>query len=150
MAATKKPAAAAEGEVPEKKKSKLKLIIIVVVVLVAAGGYFMMGKSKAAAAGPVKPDPGAVIRLDSVHINLAGGHYLSVGLAILTTKAAAADPPDGAQLLDSAISLFSNRTMAELSAPAVRDKSKTELTADAIKEYPNDVIGVYFTEFVMQ
>jgi flagellar FliL protein len=73
-----------------------------------------------------------------------------VGLAILTTKAAAADPPDGAQLLDSAINLFSNRTMAELSAEAVRDKSKTELTADAIKEYPNDVIGVYFTEFVMQ
>ena len=40
--------------------------------------------------------------------------------------------------------------MADLSTEASRDKAKAELAADAAKQYPDKVMDVYFTEFVMQ
>ena len=97
-----------------------------------------------------KPEAGAVVKLDAININLAGGHYLKLGLALQATKAAGEEAPEGSQVLDSAIALFTNRTMADLSTEASRDKAKAELAADAAKQYPDKVMDVYFTEFVMQ
>ena len=71
-----KKKAATEGEAPEKSKKKL-IIGIVVVLLVAGLGYKFMGKSSGgAAAAKPKPEAGAVVKLDAININLAGGHYL--------------------------------------------------------------------------
>jgi len=145
-----KKKAATEGEAPEKSKKKL-IIGIVVVLLVAGLGYKFMGKSSGgAAAAKPKPEAGAVVKLDPININLAGGHYLKLGLALQATKAAGEEAPEGSQVLDSAIALFTNRTMADLSTEASRDKAKAELAADAAKQYPDKVMDVYFTEFVMQ
>ena len=151
---TLKPAADAEGG--KKKGGKKKLIIILVAVLLVAGGggYFMFGKGGGTKAPP-KPVAGAVVPLDPITINLAGGHFLKLGIALQATKTAK-EAPDGSQALDIAIEIFSNRTVAELNTTAGRDKFKKELTGKVVTAYADpktkvqSVMDVYFTEFVMQ
>lgn len=150
-----KPAAADTAEGGKgKKKSKKKLIIIVAaVLLLGGGGYFMFGTG--GSAGPPKPVAGVVIPLDPITINLAGGHFLKLDIALQATKAAKV-PPDGSQALDIAIEIFSNRTVAELTPTAGRDRFKKHLTEEVVAAYQEpktkvqSVMDVYLTEFVMQ
>lgn len=152
------------NEVPKKKSNKMLLIIIGVVVL-AAAAYFLVLKPKsepAAAAGgvaagvavaPVMPaEPaGPVIRLDPLFINLAGGHYLKLGMALQTVgEQSKENPTDGAMALDAAIQLYSNADMTQLTDLTAREDLKTKLVQIIQKGYGMKVIDVYFTEFVMQ
>lgn len=133
----------AEG--PPAKGSKKKLIIIIVAVLVlGAGGYykFMMPKAEK------PPEAGEVVALEPIQINLADEHYLRIGLALqLTTKAHEAD---GSKALDATISLFSGLPMEEVNNPKHRKELKNELAEELLHLYHEDVMGVYFTEFVTQ
>ena len=69
-------------------KKKLLIIGVVVLLVVGAAAYFLLfsGSAKAAA-----PTPGAVVKLDPVAVNLAGGGYLRIGVALQLT--ADARPP---------------------------------------------------------
>jgi len=146
---------AAEPEAGEQKKSKKKLIIILVAVLVVVGGggYFMFGRGGSKA--PPPPVKGAVVPLDAITINLAGGHFLKLGIALQATKAAA-EAPDGSEALDIAIEIFSNRTVAELNSSEGREKYKKLLTKKVVEAYQDpktkvqEVMDVYLTSFVMQ
>jgi flagellar FliL protein len=133
-----------------KKKSKAKLVIILVAVVVllggGAGGYFAFF---AGSSTPPAPEPGKVVALDAITVNLADGHFLKLKLSLQATTDATEDP-DGSKALDIAISEFSNRPLAELSSNAARDKAKSELREKINKAYDGHVMDVYFTEFVMQ
>jgi flagellar protein FliL len=147
-----KDAPAGSEVVPEKKKKKggkKKIVIIAVVVLLLAGvGYkFTLGKKPAGAAA--KPKPGAVLKLDSVSLNLSGGHYLKLGIALQETKGAPSDF-DGSQATDIAISQFSGLSMDQLQVPAKREQAKQDYLAKLKTAYHDEVMDVYFTEFVMQ
>jgi flagellar FliL protein len=138
----------------EAKKGKTKMLLIVAVVLVAAGAgyYFFLGKASAAAApaAPVAPEPGIVLPLDPIYVNLAQGHFLKLGMALQGSKKAGKEL-DGSQALDIAIDTFSGEDMATLGDLEVRAKLKKELVEKVTESYPEDeVIDVYFTEFVMQ
>lgn len=138
--------AAAEDAEPKKSKKKLILIAAVLVVLLGAGGgYFFFFKSSA----PAAPVPGAVVPLEAVNINLAGGHYLKVGLALQVIEGPAHEP-DGSHALDIMITKLSHRTVAELSSNETREKLKEELLKEIEKAYHHDIMDIYFTEFVMQ
>lgn len=128
--------------------SKKKLIIIAVVVLLAVGGgvkFFVLGGHSA----PAKPQPGVVLKLDSINVNLADNHYLKIGLALQTTTKASADI-DGSRALDIAISELSGQKMPDLAVPAKREKAKAALVKEVAEAYEGEVMDVYFTEFVMQ
>jgi flagellar protein FliL len=142
-------AAADSGAVvPEQpKKSKKKLLIIVVVLLLVGGGAAYKVTKKPA--GPAKPKPGPVLKLDDINLNLSGGHYLKIDLALQTTKKAPADI-DGSQAMDLAITQFSGVSMETLEVPAKREAAKQQLLTSIEKAYPGQVMDVYFTEFVMQ
>jgi flagellar protein FliL len=145
--AKKDKAAPVDGEEPKKsKRSKKKLLIIAVVVLalLGAGGYFFLGSSDKAA-----PKPGTIVQLDPININLAGGHYLKVGLALQAVQGASHDP-EGPRALDIMISTLSNRSVAELSSNPAREKVKAQLLDAIEKAYHHEVMDIYFTEFVMQ
>jgi flagellar FliL protein len=131
-----KLAAAPDGDAKPKKPKK-KLVLIAALVLVLAGG------------GGGSWVEGVVVPLDPININLAGGHYLKVGLALQAIEGASHEP-DGSKALDLMISELSHRTVAELSSNATREKVKEELLKKIEKEYHHDVMDVYFTEFVMQ
>ena len=139
-------------EAAPAKKSKKKLIIIVLAVVLLGGGgggaYFMLGSSGKSGAKP-KPVPGAVVPLDAITVNLTGGHYLKIHLALQAT-ADAGDKVDGSQALDLTVAQFSNHDMAEYSSEAGRAKAKAELLKAVEKAYDDKVMDIYFTEFVMQ
>ncbi|MCB2175957.1 MAG: flagellar basal body-associated FliL family protein [Actinomycetales bacterium] len=148
-------------EIPAKKGSKKKLLVILlVVVLVAAGaGYWFVLKPKAAAAdgaatsqsAPAEPEqePGTVMAIDSISINLAGGHYLRLGMALQLTADVKEDP-DTARALDLAIALFSQQPLEEVSDEAKREALKAELLSELEEAYEGEVMGLYFTDFVTQ
>jgi flagellar protein FliL len=159
----KKDETAEEGEAPAKKKRSKKVLVPIVVLIAGllGGGYFMT--AGASAKVPAHPAPGgtttsttaalgAIVKLDSITLNLADGRYLKVGIALQLSKKG--DPvkmvTDSAKALDVAISVLGAKTYAQLSAPGGRDTAKAELSAKVVKVYAGTVLGVYFTEFVMQ
>ena len=139
------PAEAGGAVTPKKSKKKL-LIILLVLLLVGGGAGYKLTKKPA---GPAKPVPGAVVPLDSISLNLAESHFLKIGIALQTVKGAPSTL-DGSQALDLAISEFSGKTMAELSVPAKREADKEAYLKSLQKAYKDQIMDVYFTEFVMQ
>jgi flagellar FliL protein len=145
-----KDKAAAEGAEEPKKSKKMLIIIIAAVVLLGGGGagaYFMFFKSSGNE--EVVYEPGAVVALDSITINLDDGHFLKVSIALQVT-ADAAHEPDGSQALDLMITQFSNKSIAELSTNEGREAMKKELIEKVKHAYHEEVYDIYFTEFVMQ
>jgi flagellar FliL protein len=139
-----------------KGGGKKKLILIVAVVGVVAGAAFFFlkpGGGDAAAAGTPSPSPsfaaGAVVTLDPITINLAGGHFLKLGMA-LQTAAGAGEEVSGAKALDAAIELFSNKPLDEVADAKGREHAKAELVKEVAELYEEEVYDIYFTEFVMQ
>ena len=146
MPATQKADAAAPDPEEGKKKGGLKKILIILVALVAVGGgaYWFVLKPK-----PVQaPKPGDVVALDPIQINLQGEHYLRVGIALQLT--ASTKEADGSKALDATISEFSGLSVAEVNDPKKRTALKKELEHHLEKLYEDEVMGVYFTEFVTQ
>ncbi len=142
-----------------KGGGKKKLILIMVAVLAIAGAaYFLVLKPKgdaAAAAGAPSPSPsyvaGAVVPLDSITINLAGGHFLKLGMALQTAEGGGGHGDvDGSKALDAAIELFSNKPLDELADAKGREHAKEELVEEVTHLYHGGVYDIYFTEFVMQ
>lgn len=124
-------------------RSKLIVIIVLVAALGGAGWYFFLKPTPEAA-----PKPGEVVQLEPVQVNLAGGHYLRLGMALQLTDTA--HEADGSKALDAAISLFSGLPVGEVNKPGERDKLKDELEKELDHRYHGDVMDVYFTEFVTQ
>ena len=146
-AAMTKPAPkAAEAADASAKGGKKKLVLIVMVLLVAAaaGAYFFLfsGSGKAAA-----PTPGAVVSLDPVAVNLAGGGYLKVGIALQLT-ADAGEKVDGAKAQDLLISTYSLAKPQDVNG--ARDAMKAALQKKIIAAYDGQVMGIYFTQYVTQ
>lgn len=153
-------ASSAAAEEPPAKKSRKKLVVVLLVVVLALGGgagwYFLMGPGAApadgeAAAEPVEPEPepGEVLSVDAVSINLAGGHYLRLGIALqLTTEVH--EEVSSAHALDLAIALFSGRTIEEVSSAEGRDALKAELRHQLEEAYHGEVMDVYLTDYVTQ
>jgi flagellar FliL protein len=157
MATTKKKAPATsaedEGQVSGGGKKKLFLIAVPLLALVA-GWYFLMGPASGggdAEAAAKKPEAGEVLSLEPITMNLADGRLLKVGLALqVVAKPSSGHGVTGAVALDEAIAYLGGRTYAELVDPAARQAAKDELSKRVAKRYHDDVMEVYFTEFVMQ
>ncbi len=149
------PEPSAPTEKPKRRRPPRLVVVIVAVVVVlgaAAAAYLMLGRS---GGGPAEPKPaptpvaGQVVAVDAVSVNLAGGHYLRLGLALqLSTDAG--DTPDTARVLDLAIALYSGRSVDDVSQPATRDQLKAQLLGDLQKAYGPEVMDVYLTDYVTQ
>lgn len=142
---TAPPAEDAAAE-PDAKGRGLKKILILVVVLAVAGAavwWFLLKPSP-----PKEPEPGEVVTLEPIQVNLADGHYLRVGLALQLT--ADAHEADGSKALDAVIDLFSGVDQAELVKSAQRHEFKEHLEEKLHHDYHGEVMEVYFTEFVTQ
>jgi flagellar FliL protein len=137
---------------------KKKLLVMGLVVLLAAAGaaYFFLfaGSGEAAAEEPVA---GEVLPLESIAVNLAGGGYLKVGIALQLTEAAAAGGHggaglDGSKALDLLISTYSQAQPADVTG--ARDALKEALEHKIVEAYTEDghemVMDVYLTEYVTQ
>lgn len=141
------PKAAEDGQ---EKRGKKKLVIMAApaVLVVAALAWFLFLKPSGPSEPP-PPTPGPVVQLDPITINLAGGHFLKLGLALQPT-ADAGEEVSGAKALDAAIALYSGKTVSELSTGEGREKTKAKLVTEVSELYEKLVYDVYLTEFVMQ
>lgn len=139
------PAPSAEAAAPAKGGKKKKLVLGVVLLLVAAGAawFFLLRPS-----GSSEPEPGEVLPVESIQVNLDGAHYLRLGLGLQLV--AGASETDTSKAADAAIGVFSGRPMAEVNRPAVREKLRTKLVHELAERYDGAVMGVYFTEYVTQ
>ncbi len=149
-----------------KKGGRKKLVIGAVVLLVAllaagAGAFFMLSNggaedaaaTEAAEAAEPEYEPGLVVPLEPITINLADGRYLQVGIALQEALAEGGGEhaeTDGSQALDILISHLSGRQMSELAAPEGREAVKQELVEEIKHAYHDHVYDIYFTSFVMQ
>ena len=128
-------------------KKKLLVVVAVVVLALGAGAYFFLfcGSGEAMAA----PTPGAVVALDPVAVNLAGGGYLKVGIALQLTADAGGTKPDGSKAIDLVISSFSQAQPADV--VGAREALKAALQKKIIAAYGDDVVmGIYYTDYVTQ
>ena len=81
---------AADAEAPAKGGKK-KLLLIVLVLLLAAGGAALLLPVLGLGEGRRKPvSSGTFLTLDPVAVNLAGGGYLKIGVAMELTEEGAA------------------------------------------------------------
>ena len=150
------PAAAAEAAAPEKKGKK-KLVMTLVALLVVGGGAYWFFLKPAPA--PKEPEPGEVVTMEPIQVNLAEGHYLKIGIALQLTEAAAGgghggSSVDGSKALDLVISTFSQAQPGDVTG--ARDALKESLRHQIIEAYADHeagtemVMDIYFTEYVTQ
>jgi flagellar FliL protein len=154
----------AEGEETEAKGGKKKLFILLAVVLLAGAGaayFFLFASSgEAEAEEEVLVSSGSYLPLEPVAVNLAGGGYLKIGVAMeLTVEGAAAGDGhggggvDGTKALDLIISTFSQAQPADVTG--AREALKEALEAKIVEAYTDPegvktVMGIYYTEYVTQ
>jgi flagellar FliL protein len=135
--------AAADESEPSGGKKKLIVIALVLVLAGAAAWWFFLRPS-----GPAEPEPGEVMTMEPIQVNLADGHYLRVGIALQLS--ADAHEADGSKALDATIELFSGVEQADLVKAGQRKELKAKLEEKLHNDYHGDVLEVYFTEFVTQ
>jgi flagellar FliL protein len=87
--------------------------------------------------------------LDSQQINLAAGHYLRLGIALQLTSAAG-EEVDGSKALDATIDVFSGLSVEDVTRAGGREALKKKLLSEVEHRYEDEVMDVYFTEFVTQ
>ena len=140
-----KASAGEPGETPPKGGGKKKIVLLLVLVLAIGGaGYWFVLKPTPKS----EPQPGEVVRLEPIQVNLTGGHYLKIGIALQLV--AGAHEADGSMALDATIDLFSGKSMDTLTRPDDRAALKKELEKELEHLYHGEVMDVYFTDFVTQ
>lgn len=151
MSVTAMPKTHAAGAAPEPEadakggKKKLLVIVLVALLIVGGAGAFLTLRG---GGEPAEPVPGEVLTLDPIQVNLAGEHYLRVGVAMQLVEGA--HEVDGSKALDATIALFSGMPIAEANDPKARATHKEELLEELSHRYHDEVLEVYFTEFVTQ
>jgi flagellar FliL protein len=133
-------------------KKKLLVIALVAVLAVGAGAYFFLFSGGSAEAEPAPVAGSVVLPIDAVAINLAGGSYLKLGLALQFTEeydaAKHEGDPDGSKALDLAIAQFSGASLTDVQTN--REAMKAALQDAIVKAYDHDVMSIYYTEYVTQ
>jgi len=154
MATQEKTAPAEDTEATGGGRKKLLVILAVLLLAGGAAAYFFLfaGSGEAAAEAP---EPGGVVVLDPIAVNLAGGGYLKIGITLQLTADAGGhggDGVDGSKALDLVISTFSQADPADVTG--ARDALKEALekkVVDAYTEHGTEmVMGIYYNEYVTQ
>lgn len=153
MAKTKPVPPTDDESAPAGGGRKKLLIAGPLVVALVAGWFFLLGPGGGSAAEEVEaaPEPGEVLALEPITMNLSDGRLLKLGLALqLPLEPSGHGEVSGSVALDEAISFLGEHSYDQLSAPTARDTAKLELSKRVAERYHHDVLEVYFTEFVMQ
>ena len=135
------------GKKKKSKKVKIAVLAVVFLVLGAVAKFTVLAPSEPA--GEAKPVPGHVVAMSEMTLNLAGGHYLRIKLALQTVEGAP-EELDTSEAAQAVIDQYSDRSVAELTGEAARSKAKKELLGKLQKVYPKQIMDVIYTEFFTQ
>ncbi len=114
----------------EEKGGRNKLVLIgpLVLIVAAAGWFFFLRGGEEGTKELPPPVAGEMLEVEPITINLAGGHFLKLGMGLQAVEGGHGTP-SSAKALDLAISQFSGKSITELSTAAGREKNKAELLA---------------------
>lgn len=134
-----------------KGGGKKKLLIGILVLVLGAGAAYWFMLRPASGEEKKKPEPGEVISLEAIQINLKDDHYLRIGIALQGVAGAGGHGPlDGGKALDATIEIFTGEDKDDLADKAYRHKLKKKLMHELDELYHHEVMDVYFTDFVTQ
>ena len=129
-------------------------MIIGIVVLLAGAAYYMLvmkpAASASATAAPPKPVAGFVVKLDPMLHQPRRRSLPQAGRRAPGRRRRPRKELDGSKALDAAITVFSGKDMAKVAENTTREELKKELSKEVVDLYEDEVMDVYFTEFVMQ
>jgi flagellar FliL protein len=143
-----------DEDAPRGGKKKMMIIALVAVLAIGAGAYFFLFSGGSSAEAAPAPEPGTVFVVDPVAINLAGGSYLKLGIALQYTAeydaggGHGAPVYDGSQALDLAIAQFSGAALSDVQTN--REALKAALQESVVHAYHDAVMSIYITEYVTQ
>lgn len=161
-------AAPAAEAAPAKSGGLLRTVVIVFLLIGIAGiGYVIGGRGGAAPAATASGSDaaadkeaekeaekkGPVVEMEAININLAEGHYLRIAVALgLSADVKLKEPEefDKAAASDVVLGTFSGMNMADLTSTEGREHAREAVLEALEPHYGEEVVHVYFTEFVMQ
>ncbi len=130
-----------------KTRGRQKILALVVMLLASAGGaYWFLLRP---APEPAEPEPGEVLALEAIQVNLKAGHYLRIGIA-LQLSAEVTEEVDGSKALDALINVYTGEKVEGLAEPSRREELREVLVDRVVELYEDEVLDVYITEFVTQ
>jgi flagellar FliL protein len=152
------------------KRGKGKIVLVLMLLLGAAAGYTLKGGGSGAeaAGGPTTtapPEPGVMVGIEPLSLNLADGHYLKVGIAVQLNDGAiegagghgvGTDVTEGwlaehgPMVRDLVISELGGAHIAEFASAEAREIVRHTLLEKANERLHETVYAIYFTEFIMQ
>ena len=135
---------AAADRVRSAPRRKLVIVIVLVALTGGAAYWFVLRPTPEAA-----PEPGEVVALEPIQVNLADGRYLRVAIALQATLDVE-EEVDGSRALDATIDVFSGLPLNEVAEAKSRDVLKAELKERILELYEGELMDIYFTEFVTQ
>lgn len=136
-----------EGAGPKRAGGRKKVIVLVLALLAVAGGvYWFLLRP---APEPKEPEPGEVLALEAIQVNLQAGHYLRIGIA-LQMSAEVVEELDGSKALDALIDVYTGDDVERLAEPKHREELREVLVERVVELYEDEVLDVYVTEFVTQ
>lgn len=101
----------------------------------------------------------AIVDLDAVNVNLAGGHYLRVAVSVGLGEVESGGGGHGgdeeihfetAPASDLVVTTLSGRHMEELAEASGRESARRDLEAGLVAYYGEEIVTVLLREFVMQ
>lgn len=136
-----------KGEADATKAPLTRRLIIAagLIVVIAGAGYWFLLRP----APDVAPEPGEVVTLEPIQLNLAEGRYLRVAIALQATLDVE-EKVDGSRALDAAIEVFSGLPVAQVTERDSREALKSELKRRVLELYEGELMDLYFTDFVTQ
>lgn len=152
------PEPAPEPEAPKRSNRAAVLLgVLLGLVLLGGGGYLAAStwlapesgeSAETLEAAAVAAEPGVLMPVEPVSVNLADGRYLRLGFSV--QFADGADSVEPARAQDVAIDLFSGRDLAEIHNADTRNELKDNLTTRLNELTDGEVIEVYLTDYVTQ
>lgn len=124
-----------------------KILLLIAAVLIAGGAayWFLLRPSPE----PEKPEPGEVVALEAVQVNLQKGHYLRIGIA-LQLSLEVAEEVDGSKALDALIEIYFGDDIEDLAEAEHCEQLREDMVERVAELYEGEVLDVCVTEFVTQ
>lgn len=126
---------------------KKRILLLIAAVLIAGGAayWFLLRPSPE----PKEPEPGEVVALEAIQVNLQRGHYLRIGIA-LQLSIEVAEEVDGSKALDALIDIYTGDDIEDLAEAEHREELREDMVERVAELYEGEVLDVYVTEFVTQ
>ncbi len=137
------------------------IIIIVAAVLLLGGGaggyYFFVRAKKPAIAKKVAPPPPpklAYVDVKEMTMRLADAsseHYIKLSPVLGVPEAKSDEMGEKLPVVrDRIVTVVTARSAADLSTPAGKDKLKADLMNVLHKDFHDDVVDIYFSDYLVE